>query len=259
MKAGLNNTRILVTRPHPWAAELADEITRAGGTPISIPTIIIEPVTGNAFAASTAILSDISQYQIAVFVSRSAAQFAIKRIAAMKLHWPLSVKSYAVGATTAQMLNEAHIPTTPPLCGEGADALLQHPALQDPCPGQGVVFKGAHPGRSLTDELAQRGLQMTNCILYRTICPQQHAHSLKHALEHIDIITVTSVEILNNLVHLAAQSADKMKNYMLCVTSPRILNAAREQGFCDIVLAKDSSNRAITHTIIRAYDERHNK
>ena len=74
----LNGIGIAITRPIDQAKKLAAFITEAGGTPILFPLIEITPL--NDYSQFETVISEINNYDWAIFISSNAVQNGMPRL-----------------------------------------------------------------------------------------------------------------------------------------------------------------------------------
>ena len=98
MTEALAGRTVLVTRPVPQAAALAQAIEEAGGAAFVFPALAIEALPADALATS---LTQLRDADIAIFISPNAAQFGM---AAIRTHGglPDALRVFAVGPGTAR-------------------------------------------------------------------------------------------------------------------------------------------------------------
>src|SRR5687768_14893357 len=100
----LQNIRVLITRPVHQAAALCQLIERHGGQAILLPTITIEFLDTR--------LKELSLQNIAIFISPNAVQAAHSLMQKQEVVWPKNLVIAAVGASTAQALDELGLTVT---------------------------------------------------------------------------------------------------------------------------------------------------
>ena len=77
-KPSLSGIGIAITRPVDQAKKLAALITEAGGTPILFPLIEITPL--NDYSQFESVISSITDYDWAIFISSNAVQNGMPRL-----------------------------------------------------------------------------------------------------------------------------------------------------------------------------------
>jgi len=226
----LAGRRILVTRPREHAAPLARLIEEAGGTPVLFPAIEIEDVP-------CAVLERLAQYDLAVFVSPTAAQRALARVTA----WPASLAVAAVGAGTRRALeNHGMKNVLAPEGGADSEALL---ALLREVRGKKIVIVRGEGGREvLAETLKARGAAVDYAECYRRMRP---GSKLKEG-EPVDAITVSSAEALDNLLDMLGERSRTLPWF---VPHPRVAAHAAARGLGEVVLAAPSDGEMLERLV----------
>lgn len=221
----LTDLSVLVTRPAPQAAMLCEQIVKYGGRAFAFPAIEIQPV---ALAAAPAIWD----HDLIVFVSVNAVAHG-----APLMQKGATTRVAAIGRATAAALAAANMPADiVPDAGFNSEALLAHPDLRL-TGGSRVLIVHGEGGRELLQEtFAAHGMIVETREVYRRVRPpvdeQARANVENHwADEGIDVVTVTSIETLHNLVAmLSERGRELLRDTPLLVASRRIMDAAAAEG-----------------------------
>jgi uroporphyrinogen-III synthase len=232
----LQGLRVLVTRPAHQAAHLCELIRAAGGEPISLPVLAIEPPRDPA--AARALIMRLNEFDLAVFVSANAAE---RGLALIREHGPLPahIKVAAVGERTAAILVQAgapvHITAPPPFDSE---ALLTCPELRAVAARRIVIFRGEGGREWLAETLRQRGAEVSYAEVYRRVVPQADLAGVVDRAGEIAVVVVTSRDGLRNLTGLAeaAGRRDWLLSRQLAVISERVAQQAAALGFAQPAL-----------------------
>lgn len=230
----LNGKKVLVTRPARQSDHLCAMILQAGGVPIRLPAIDIQPITNRR--AVDVIFSGLRNYEIAIFISRNAVFHAMSllqggadRLAGLQL--------VALGEGTAAALSAAGLQVVAH-GGTQADseALLALPLFQEAAVRNKriVIFRGAGGRELLADTLRARGAQVDYAEVYQRVRP----HYEKAVLDKIwfvdrpDRMVVTSSEALHNLFAiLGPEHRVIMLDTGLVVIGARMAALAQDLGF----------------------------
>jgi uroporphyrinogen-III synthase len=250
----LRGAGVLVTRPAHQAEPLCALCERAGGRAIRFPALAIEP-TPNPLAAQ-ALIARLATYNLALFVSPNAVQYGLDLIAAAG-GLPAGLKLAVVGEGSARAL-QARLGRGPDLQpveryeSEGLLALLE---LQSMDGKRVIIFRG-NGGRGLFGQtLRERGAEVDYAEVYQRSLPQADANALaaRLARREIGIVTVTSSEVLRNLLQLAgAANAAQLKALPLVTLSERTAALAAELGFvAPVLLASPASDAGIMAALYR--------
>ncbi len=240
----LNKLSVLVTRPAHQAEGFCHLIEDASGTAIRFPVIAIEAIENSPTQDQQ--LATIDQYDIVIFVSTNAVQYALQ-------HWPnglpASLMVAAVGNKTAASLRAHNIAVDVlPKQGFNTESLLAAPLLHSIESKQIAIIRGIGGRTLLADTLRQRGAKVTYIEVYQRVLPKQHLCSVNIHL-NCDIITVTSQQGLRNLITLC-DNKDWLFNMALASNSQRTATLARELGFTDdIIVSPEPSDDAMVATI----------
>jgi len=252
---GLRGARVLVTRPAHQAGNLAERITASGGSPVLLPTIeILAPGDPAALEKSLARLPHAS---LAIFISPNAVRCGLEL---MRRHggWPVTLRFAAVGAGTLQALQGAGLQNIVSPTGR-----YDSEALLDCLPAESLhgrtilLFRGEGGRETLAEALRARGAFVEHAVCYRRAAPVAPDPAVLAQLcrGEIDIITVTSVDGLNNLMTLAERCRDRLLATPLVVLSERQAEAARVLGFhAGIRVAARADDEAVV-AALRAWRE----
>ena len=237
----LGGKGVLVTRAAHQAAGLCRLIESAGGRPQPFPALEILPVEKNGQARR--LLTE--GRDLMLFVSPNAVRFGCALAGEDGLH---AKRFGVVGRATADSLAGAGytIDLIPDgrYDSEGVLALsdLQHMA------GQEVVIVRGEGGRPLlADTLRARGAKVEYAEVYRRARPNKDVAPLLRAWHgSVDLVTVTSIEVLENLVAmLGAEGWPLLRSTPLMVISERMREAAARQGFEKILLAPGADDETL--------------
>jgi uroporphyrinogen-III synthase len=230
---------VLVTRPASQAATLCREIEARGGQAIAFPCIKIEPL-------EAAPLSE--PIDLAVFVSVNAVEHGARLIPKSP-----TTRIAAIGRATAAALASFNLPANiVPTSDFDSEALLADPGLALTA-GARVVIVHGEGGRDLLQQtFLARGLVVETLDVYRRVRPSvdepgRAALEQRWAEEGIDVVTLTSVETLQNLLALLTDRArDLLRESALLVPSRRIIDAAATAGLRgDLILAPGADDASM--------------
>lgn len=213
---------VLVTRPAERADGLVERIAAAGGRPLRLPAIAIEPLTIEQPPQPWT-------YAAVLFVSPAAVDHGIRALALAPREVP---PLGAVGPTTAQALEQAgfRVDIGPGDSGD-SDGLLACAALaRERIAGRHVLIVRGEGGRErLATGLVERGAQVDYAEVYRRARPSRYD---PEAVATCDIVTATSGEGLDNLLALVTEAERaRLLTLPLAASAARIADLARERGF----------------------------
>jgi len=245
----LQSRTILVTRPAAQAASFCRLITDAGGEAVRFPAIEIRPIPISEL--ETGQLKNWRQFDLALFVSANAVHHAMAYIESTT---PAPVIG-AVGSRTAEWLTASGYKVDlVPEAGFNSEALLALPELQS-LQGKKVLILKGQGGRDLLREtLVHRGAEVHELALYHRGLPEASPDALNHrGLQgEIDLVAVTSIEILSNLQKILGSDAQGwLKRAVLLAGSSRIADQARAEGFRQIIVAADPSDESMFGAVLQ--------
>lgn len=250
--SGLSGLNVLITRPEHQADALCRALTQQGAQTCHIPMLDIVPL---ARPESIHNLHNIHQYHSAIATSTNAVLHAHRLV-------PESITQaaqwFAPGAKTQAALRahgatQVHAPSP----HFNSEALLALPGLQQLAQQKILLVCGENSRPLLATTLQQRGAQVEHASVYRRVCPD-HAARLNAQFKHHapDVITITSLEALDNLITLAAQQRLTIQHVPLVTPSGRMVKRASELGFHTCIAAANASDEALLTALLTWYQRR---
>lgn len=242
MTGSLSGFAVLVTRPAERAAGLIAAIEARGGRALACPTLALEPIAVDPGAVAAAAHAD-----VLLFASPAAVHHGV---AALGSAYPTDARIGTVGAGTAAALAARGLyASIAPIGSSDSEGLLRSTALQpQQIAGSRVVIVRGRGGRTLLAETLQaRGATVVFLEVYRRVRPATFDAAVA---ADADIVTVTSVEGLENLLALVD---DELRPHLLrcpvVTTGERVSAAARNAGFQGrVVAAETPADEAIAAT-----------
>ncbi len=233
----LSGRGIVVTRPREHALALAERIRAAGADPILFPTIEILPPE-NAAAVSS-LIARLDGFQLAIFVSPTAAMRGHAMVAASR-SWPEGLRVAAVGNGTAGALEERGLHAVIAPAGEAdSEALAELPELQDLQGRSVVIFRGQGGREWLRTRLEARGARVEYAECYRRARPDADPGALLARWQSggIEAVSITSAEGLANFFEMLGPTGrGYLRATPVFVPHPRIALAARKLEVREIVV-----------------------
>jgi uroporphyrinogen-III synthase len=249
MSTRLRDARILVTRPEAQARPLCDLIDAEGGVAIRAPAMAIEalPFPDGGFTALTAA-------EIVIVTSANAARALRSARQAMTV----DTQVLAIGRATAEVLRDSDIDADPDIDPQSnSEALLASPILAEVEGTNIVIVKGEGGRPVLWRGLKARGAEVEELILYRRGLPETLAPAFQDALVRgVDMVTGTSVEIVENMLELAgAIDQETLTSTCLVAGGERVLQQAEALGFSSSnnVAAVSPEDGAILEALCEAW------
>ena len=248
----LHGVRVLVTRPEPAAARLADAFAAEGAVVHRVPALAIAPVKDTESAERLRHrLADIS---VIVFTSVNAVEgfFGVVPGAAPD-RLPAAV--LAVGPATAEALRDRGVAGVRAPRGRfDSEGLLSCTQLEARrVNGRLIAVVKGEGGRDLLGkELVRRGAEVVEANVYRRRAPQRLAEMLVAVRESVDIVTVTSAEALENVAGAAPWTASWLSERMLVTVSERVAGIARARNLSRVSVAAGPDAASIVDAAVRA-------
>lgn len=239
----LRGLGILVTRPAAQAESLAELIRAHGGRPMLFPTIEIRPPDDPAPART--LLTDLADFDIVIFISRNAVEFALPLVDLAQLR---QSRIAAVGAATARALNAEGLNVAlQPAERFDSEALLQLADLQQVSGKRVLIVRGVGGRETLAETLRDRGARVDYAEVYRRCRPVLDASALIADWSgQVQIASATSNAILDNLFALLGEAGQGLlRSTPLLVISQRMVEHAKKSGCRKVFLADSASDQAL--------------
>ncbi|WP_455200806.1 uroporphyrinogen-III synthase [Kaarinaea lacus] len=252
MAKTLDGLTVLVTRPVHQAEKLCSLIESQGGNVLRFPVIEITEPRDTARLSN--VLQRLNQFDIAVFISRNAAERGIQVIMETG-GLPEGMKVSAVGKGTASQLNKMGVSVDIfPTEQFNSEALLAMHEMHAVSSKRVIIFRGEGGRELLADTLKSRGADVEYAECYRRIAPPIVTNELVDALSQgtLDIMTVTSNEGLHNLYDMVGEPGrtDLLKLPMV-VVSERTRELAQKLGFTvPAIVADNASDEKMVQAIV---------
>ena len=240
---------ILITRPEPFATQLAQAVHAAGGEAILCPMLeIVEPRKTKLLEK---LFQELNFFDFAIFISPTAV---LKTFSKLKKSWPIHIKVFAIGQGTAKALMSQGIskvifPTS--FCSE---ALLEMETLKNVKNKKIIIFRGKGGRPLLGHALEAQGACVSHAVVYERKMPViSREKQLKlWKATRIDAIVVSSQEALENMISLVGKKEKHwLQQQCFLVTSLQTQAYAHHQGFKTVLLASDASDQAIIDILFR--------
>ncbi len=239
---------MLVTRAAHQSAPLCELIRSHRGEPITFPALEICGPENPELTRSQ--LDRLDHFDLAIFISPNAVNHGL---AALEDKAQLNgLKIATVGKSTARALEQAGLTVdVAPTSRFDSETLLQRPELQQIKGLQIIIFRGNGGRTLLGDTLRQRGAAVTYAEVYRRTCPAADPTELLNSWPTaVQVVTTTSIDILNNLVTLLGrEGVHKLRSTPLLVVSRRMQGAAQKLGCRNIILAQRADDPSIIEAL----------
>lgn len=235
---------VLVTRPEGQAGPLCEALTSAGFLPWHQPLLELHALPALAGAERQKVL-DLDLYQHVIFISANAVRFGMGLIEDYWPQLPVSVSWYAIGGSTAKLLEDRGLDPITPGRDMSSEGLLAVQSLAQVSGERVLIIKGQGGRDTLRKRLSARGARVDELACYRRSCPQLSAGEMGQILagRQIQAILLSSGEGLENLLALlSGEETTKFRDIGLVVPSLRVEKMAREAGFTQVFTAANASD-----------------
>ena len=246
--ASLKGLKILVTRPADQADRLLHAIVRAGGQAASFPLIEIVPVNDpTRLAELKHLIQDLDQYQLLIFISSNAARYGLQWIDQYWPQFPVGLEVVAVGPATAAALSSLPCEVQTSAAGMLSEDLLQLPVLRAVAGKKVALFRGVGGRELLAETLRGRGAQVDYIETYQRIGVATPGTALLGLIRSaaINLLTVTSGQILDSLCQLVDIRETGIAQIPLLVPSERLREKALATGFKRVYSSAGATDEAI--------------
>lgn len=239
--------RVLITRPNAQVKNWRNCLREAGFDTDSVPVLSIEPVDVKADRESVKDkILQFNEYQKAIFVSQNAVRYGLEWLDRYWPQLPQGIEYYAIGASTARMLENEGLQVCAGSDAMNSETLLDILQDQIDTNDKVLIFRGKGGRTHLGDALMERGCNLDYCELYHRLLPEQAAEELAALEQTPDIISVHSGESLFNLNLLLEQcQLNHWRHQQLLVPGTRLQNLAHERGFKNVIVADNATDNAM--------------
>jgi uroporphyrinogen-III synthase len=235
--APLAGATVIVTRPAGTGASLARLVRKLGGHPVLLPGLSLRAMSERKPPAGAR-----DRFDDWIFTSPAAVRFGATVLPRVRKR----DRVFALGAGTARALARHGLRATMPrdrMDSEGLLALAELAQVR----GRRIALVGAPGGRDLiAPTLRRRGAMVEAVHVYRRVPPRlarRHFDALSVARDPL-VMLVSSGEALTYLVTLLpAVELARLRGQIVVVSSARLVGAARENGFSEIVQARSAAPR----------------
>jgi uroporphyrinogen III methyltransferase/synthase len=221
----LHSKRIVITRAHEQAKELAEKIRGRGGEPIEFPTIALAPL--DDFRALDDALAHVTEYDWIVFTSANGVRAVMARVGethSSSVDWK-ALRVAAIGPGTARALEANGVP----VAFIPTQFLGQQIARDLPIESgqRALLLRADLASDVLATGLTARGVQVSDVDAYRTVMPE----SREIDLTRMDAVTFTSSWTVRNFVAMLDDAGrTRLETLDLFCIGPVTAQTARELG-----------------------------
>ncbi len=249
----LSGLNIVVTRPREQAADLAKRIEQLGGKPLLFPLLEVKAVLDDQTLRGQ--ISRLEETDLVIFISPNAVRYGMAAIRATG-ELPATMKFATVGQGSAKVLHEldiAHVIV--PTERFDSEGLLALPELQNVAGHRVMIFRGDGGRELLGETLKTRGATVEYVTCYLRSKTRLEVSALLEAVP--DVITVSSSEALNHLWEMLVEPGrTRLAAIPLFVSHERIAEAARQQGWQNVVVTESGDDGLMSGLIAWAHTKR---
>lgn len=252
----MSRLSVLLIRSLQEQDELVRLLELAGAQVYRYPVMEVEPVL--APDAKSRIL-DFDHYQIAIFVSRTAARLGVDWLESYWPMLPVGVRYYAVGKATAAELAERGIRAESPHAAFNSEALLALDSLRSVAGQRALIFAGEGGRTLLAEELQKRGATVDRCELYQRRTMKDSAGKIASLLtdKKLDLVAVHSGELVHNLLAVVpGELHDVLRRLPVIVPGERVASIARDLSFDRVLAAPSAAPEDMVSTILEWYSNK---
>lgn len=269
----LEGVNVLLTRPALQAVRLSKRIEGLGGTVLSVPLLEIDPVLDKPSVERVkSKIMALDQYDIALFISTNAASLGMEWISRYWPQLPVGLDAYAVGPSTAEVLQQFPWSVYFSSTGITSEHLLELPGLQDIAGKRVALFRGQGGRELLAETLRARGARVDYIELYQRREPRYDREETLAQMQdlRINIAVLTSQQSLESFLRLLGlplhgegapqESRDKLDEALLSllqslwivVPSARVQDVAKAAGFRRVIQASGADDESILDSLARS-------
>jgi uroporphyrinogen-III synthase len=247
----LAGVTVVVTRPRAQSARFAALVREAGGTPVLLPALEIEPLELDAAARARLVPDD---YDWTIYTSANAVECSLPRLPV-----PSRTRVAAIGRATARALAERGVVVhAVPSGTPDSEGLLALDAFAAPAGLRILILKGAGGRALLREELARRGAEVVTGDVYRRVAAVADGAALAELGATCGhgplVVAATSAESLAALLDAVPDARlPCLRDAVLLAPGERVGAAARRLGWRGpLLLASGAEDAAMAEALVTA-------
>ncbi|MDF1762590.1 MAG: uroporphyrinogen-III synthase [Oleibacter sp.] len=245
---------IVVTRPHAHAEELLEALRAMGLEARHHPLIDLQPFKDDGSTPAEAqqirqLTLDIDRFRAVIAISQNAAECGLYWLDRYWPQFPIDIDWYAVGPTTAYVLEDAGLAVQQPLEQFDSEGVLALPGLQsDQIDGEKVlIWRGVGGRETLATELRKRGAEVVYCELYRRDQVDCSADDWQRTLAGKPLLLLSSGQALDIIEQQVGILSEQISG--IIVPSERVAEKARAAGYRKVMVAASARNEDTLHSL----------
>lgn len=239
--------RVLVTRPAGQSERLIAGLRELGCDVSHLPMLRLVPCDPLPGSEKQRLL-DLDLYSDLLFISSNAAHFGLALIDDYWPQFPVGQRYWAVGESTARVLEARGLDVSWPDHDMTTEGLLALPGLQQAGDRKMLIVKGEGGREALREALEARGARVDTLSCYRREAPELAPEAVQEKLMDtpVSLILISSGEGLDNLSRLLQlQENTNLADTALIVPSERVARRAEELGWRQVSRAGNASDDAM--------------
>jgi len=248
----LKNKGVLVTRPLKQAEPLCHLIEEHGGRALRFPVLEILDLPDAHLLGR--FYKRLTEFDLGIFVSANAVYKTAEWILAER-HWPTQVQIAAIGPSSVSELEKlglaAHLVPEKIFNSEG---LLELEELNDVTKKKIAIFRGKGGRSLLGDTLKNRGAVVEYFEVYHRAVPRGDIQQLIASFEagEIDVITVSSLESLRNLINMVGDMGQPWlrKTPIVVINEEMKKRVQGLGGSAKLLAAENATDQAILEALL---------
>lgn len=234
--------KVLLTRDEDTNAEFGAALAPFNVVPISRPLWTYDSV--DLGAAGRDIAASLDRYDHVIVISQNAVRYGVTTVADYWPQWPISLRWYAVGPTTAEAMRAYDIAPIIPN-NANSEGLLALPQLQVPGSGRVLILRGQEGRELLRQSLVDRGFSVDYLEVYRGSVVDYPNGAISREMGSHYFVMLYSGQAVSRLAELVKSKAD----LTVIVPSARLKAIALELGFTKVVTAADQRQASMISTL----------
>ncbi|OOF44906.1 uroporphyrinogen-III synthase [Rodentibacter rarus] len=243
---------VLVTRPDERGKQLVDLLNQSGIVALHLPLFTFE--SGGDLEAFPKKLTQLNCGDYVFLVSQSAVDFSVKTLKETGFYWREDLQYFTVGQRTAQYFScQSEQVVRYPISQENSEALLALPQMQRLDGKQILILRGNSGREYFAEQAKQRGaiVDILECYRREPILYNKEEQTSICKRAGVDTLVVTSLEILQALIEFVPENEQNwLKGCRLVTVSPRIAEAAQQQGWQSVTLSPKADNPSLLNTLL---------
>lgn len=238
---------LLLIRPEGHNDALMAEFSTVDWRVVEMPLTRIDAIDGGE--KERQLVMDLDRFDHVIFVSQHAVRTALPRLAALWPQWPLGLRWYAVGASTAKAMEKEGIGHVVFPAVSGSAGLLSLEDFRDPAGTVALIVKGVDGLDDLENTLRKRGATVHSLTTYRRV---QCMPGVIDDVASGCVVPVYNSTVLSALKSILARVPDHRR--VLVAVSERIASEASAMGFQKVLISSDVGQDAVATCIEDARD-----